>query len=1023
MKKSLFSMLILCVIGLQSVLAQSREVSGVVTSADDGLSIPGVSVIVKGTTMGTTTDFDGNYSLNIPDDGKILIFSFVGMKTKEVVISSSKINVVMASESIGMDEVMVVAYGVAKKSSFTGAAQRVGADDIASSRVESLDKALAGKVSGVRVASTTGEPGASGDIQIRGIGSITGSTSPLYVIDGVAVVSGSYGHSGASSSILSTINTEDIESMTILKDAAAASLYGSRAANGVIIITTKRGKSGETKFNFKANYGVSKMATNSYETMSGEAYYDYMKLAVKNYSLNKQGVLYGGATAAQITTAENLATSWVDDDGMQRRNGANWKDEVYGQGVDQDYQLSISSGNDKSQYYVSAGYKSVDGIVKNRSFDRYSAVINVNSKAKEWLDFSVKSQLAYTDQLGGRDQSDQEQGIGTTSPLSMVFSADPTQEVYNPDGSLNLTNWYGGKVKNPLQVLNSDDQFVSTKTYRALNTFNGTVKILPELTFSSTNSVDYVNTEVFEYWGPKSIDGEAVNGLGMRDGNRVVTMTTSDVFNYTKTFEESHNIAVLAGFEAQKYDYLFTRAEVKDYSTDKLPELASGKHSNATSSIYKNYLESFFGSVNYNFDNKYYVAGSVRQDESSKLGKDKRTGTFWSASASWRFSQEEFFASNIINDGKVRFSYGTNGTLPGGSYAHLGLYNFSGVYGPNSAIYLSQAENKDLGWEMSSNMNFGIDLTLFNKVSITAEYFHKYTKDLLLDVPTSYTTGFANATQNSGEISNQGFDIEIHATDLLSSEFKWDVDLALSTLSAKVEKLPGGNDIILGDGNLYQYSEGQDLYTFYLPTWNGVNAATGFSEFLIDPTKGATSDNLTMNYSQAGRGPVGKAFPDFTGGLTNSFSYKGFTLRVLTTFQFGGNLFDYPGYFFHHDGVRGNFNLAKDVEGNYWTPENTNAENPQPVYGWSNRPDRWSTKHLKSTDFIRLKELGISYNLPKNLYQKVGVDNVKLNFNVSNLTYLYAATKDMELEVNLNGYRTVDTPMARTFSFGVSVDF
>jgi TonB-linked SusC/RagA family outer membrane protein len=526
-----------------------------------------------------------------------------------------------------------------------------------------------------------------------------------------------------------------------------------------------------------------------------------------------------------------------------------------------------------------------------------------------------------------------------------------------------------------------------------------------------------------EYWGPQSIDGKSVNGLGTRDQNRVITKTTSNVLNFNKSFNEVHNVSALAGFEAQDYEYLFVRAGVKDYSTDKLTELSSGKHDVATSALYSNFMKSFFGSLNYNFDNKYYFAASVRQDESSKLGADNRKGTFWSASASWRFTEEEFVDASFLNDGKLRFSYGTNGSLPGGSYSHLGLYNFSGVYGPNSAIYLDQAANLDLGWEMSSNLNIGLDLTLFDKVSFTAEYFYKYTKDLLLNVPTSYVTGFSSATQNAGEISNQGFDIEIHVSDILNSELKWNADLALSTLSAKVEKLPGGNDIILGDGNLYQYSEGQDLYTFYLPTWNGVNDKTGFTEFLIDPTKAATADNLTMNYADAERGPVAKAFPDFSGGFTNTLSYKGFTFRALTTFQFGGNLFDYPGYFFHHDGVRGSFNVAKDVENNYWSPENTGADNPQPVYGWSNRPDKWSSRYIKSTDFIRLKEVGLSYQLPKHLYEKYGLGNVNVSFNVSNLAYLYAATKDMELEVNLNGYRTVDTPLSRTYSFGVSVDF
>ncbi len=1001
--------------------AQSKTVSGQVTSEEDGQPIPGVTIVEKGTpTNGTITDISGNYELTVKDENAILVFTFMGMETIEVPTAGKNVvKVRLSSSAIAMDEVMVVAYGTAKKSSFTGSAQVLSADKIADVKVESLDKALAGKMAGVRVSSKTGAPGASGDIQIRGIGSISGSTTPLYVIDGVAVGSGSYGHSESSSNILSTINPGDIESMTVLKDAAAASLYGSRAANGVVIITTKKGRAGDTKFNFKANYGISEMATNSYQHISGEAYYDYLHKALENYYYNSQGILFSDKTADQTAAGLKFADDeiWVKD-----QNGANWRDEVYGKGRDQDYQLSVAGGNQKSRYYLSAAYKNVEGLVKNRSFDRYSGVINVDSKPKKWLDLSAKAQLAFTDQLGGRDQSNQKQGMGYTSPLSMIFSMYPTEPAYNEDGSLNLDAGMG-KVKNPHSVLSIDEQFLRLKTYRALNNLSAKIQILPTLSFKSTNAVDFVSTEVFEYWGPNSIDGESLNGLGNRDQNRIITTTSSNIFNFAKTFGRSHNLNALAGFEAQNYERLFVRATAKDYSTVKLPELSSGKADAATSIVYRNYMQSFLANLNYNYENRYYLAAGIRQDESSKLGVDNRKGVFWSASAAWRFTEEDFISPFFLSDGKLRFSYGTNGTLPGNSYDHLWLYNVSGQYGPNSIMYLDRALNANLGWEKSNNLNLGLDLTFLERISFTAEYYRKYTKDLILDLPTSYSTGFASTLKNAGEISNSGIEFEVRAYDVLNSKFKWNIDFSLSTLAAKVEKLPEGEDIILGDGNLYLYSEGEDLYSFYLPTWVGVNDETGFSEFLIDPTKAATADNLTMNYSEAGRSAVAKAFPDFSGGLTNTFNYKGFTLTALTTFQFGGNLFDYPGYFFHHDGVRGTTSLAQDVEGNWWTPENPTADNPQPVYVWGYRPDRWSTKHIKSTDHIRLKEIGLSYNVPKKLYQKYSISNLNINFGISNVAYLYAATKDMELEVNLNGYRTTDTPLPRTYSLGLSLDF
>lgn len=1044
MKKILVLFALVMLVGVSSAFAQARKITGTVVDKANKSPLPGVSVALKGTTTGTATDINGEFTISV-NTGDVLVISFVGMKSQEITITNqTRLKVELESERVAVEEVMVVAYGVAKKESFTGAAQKVGADALADTRVESLDKALSGKVSGVRVSSASGDPGAGGDIQIRGIGSITGSTAPLYVIDGVPVVSEGFGHFGASSSVLSTINPDDIESMTILKDAAAASLYGSRAANGVVIITTKKGKTGEAKFKFKANYGWSKMATDSYEFMGGKAIAQYTKSALEGWYLNRNQALIPGQAnygdAAIIADAIQFGLdNYLDKDnwsGIDKdQNGENWHDIIYDEGSDQEIQFSVSSGGEISKMYVSLGYKEVDGIVRTYGFKRLSGVLNVDSKPREWLDLSFKTQLAYTKQDGRRDQSDQQQGIGTAAPLGMLFAANPTEFAYNADGTLNLNSSYSSKVKNPLFALAEDQSVVNTKTYRALNTGMARIKPIPELTITSTNSADYTDVKIFEYWGPESIDGESVNGLGDRRNNQVISLTTSNVVQYVKTFEDDHNFDVLAGFELQKFENLLTVTTANDYATTKLPELAVGKPDDARSYKFKYFIRSYFGNLKYNYMNKYYGQVSLRSDESSKLGKDNRRGTFWSVSGMWRFTKEDFMANDVITDGKLRVSYGTNGTLPGaqhdingfpvGIYDHLTLYDFAGKYAGANAIFWDQPENKDLSWELSNNLNVGVDLTFWERFSMSLEYFQKNTKDLLLYVPVTYVTGFDESLQNVGELSNKGIDMEFHAVDILNhDQLKWNVDLTFSTLKAKMEELPGGKDIILGDGNLYLYSEGKDLYTFYLPTYVGVEDETGLAQFLIDPSLPATDSNLTYSYSQAQRGPVDKAYPDISGGLTNSFSWKGITLRFLTTFQWGGNLFDYGGYFAHHDGVRlGGFNLAKDVENNYWTQPGDKVENPRPVAWFGNRPDRWSTRHIHSTDYIRLKEASISYNIPKHLITKYGVDNINISLSANNLAYLYAATDDMELEVNLNGYRTVDTPLARTITFGIAIDF
>lgn len=1004
------------------------QVKGVVVD-ETGEPVIGATILIKGTSQGTITDFDGNFALTT-QPGATLVVSYVGMNTQEVA-AGPNMRIVMVSDAEILDEVLVVAYGTAKKSTFTGSASAVSSESITSARVESVDKALNGKVSGVRVTSLTGDPGSSGHIQIRGIGSITGSTSPLYVIDGIPMTTGDYG-SRVSSNTLSSLNPEDVESMTVLKDAAAASLYGSRAANGVVIITTKKGKSGKTKFNLNMNTGFSNMATNSYEMMSGTEYANYHKAALEGYHLRYSGLgmdpsqpNYGDA--AKIAAAKQFAEdTYLDLDWSnvtEVKDGDNWRDLIYDGGNQSEVQFSASGGSEKTNFFASLGYNKVKGLVKYREFERYTSMLNISNKAANWLEINFKNQMAYSNQTGRGDQTDQEQGISTASPLSMMMGSIPTEKAYNEDGSYNMNSNMNGNVANALWALSPNESSVSNKTYRFMNNVGAKVIFSDNLSFNTNNSVDYFTVKSFNYWSPVSIDGASLKGLGEKQEEEVMSLTTSNVLNYTNSFNDVHNFDALLGAEAQKYNNNWHFLAATDYSNSILQELANGQPHNATSGFVNNFMMSYFGNLNYNYADKYYIAGSLRSDESSKLGLNKRRGTFYSASGSWRFSQEEFLKNDFLTDGKIRFSYGTNGNLPGGSYSYMGLYYFGGNYGDKPASYLDQLENKDLGWEKSKNMNIGIDFTLAHRFTFGVEYFNKYTSDLLLAAPISYSTGASSITMNLGEISNKGFEFEFHGSDLLMSNFKWNSDFTLTTLKSVVEKLPDG-DIIAGDGGLYIYREKEDLYSFYLPTYLGVDPDNGLAMFAKDPNKPDSEDNRTYTYAQAGKKVQGSAFPKVNGGFSNSFSYKGVSLNVLLTYQFGGNLFDYPGYFQKHDGLRMfNFNLLKEVAGDYWQKPGDVVNNPRPILSNPYRSDRWSTRHILSTDFIRLKEISLGYSLPKTWYNKLGVSNVDLSINVNNLAYLYAATDNMELEVALNGYRTVDTPMARTFSFGINVGF
>ncbi|KPK84559.1 MAG: hypothetical protein AMS27_09505, partial [Bacteroides sp. SM23_62_1] len=635
----------------------------------------------------------------------------------------------------------------------------------------------------------------------------------------------------------------------------------------------------------------------------------------------------------------------------------------------------------------------------------------------------LNQMLSYTMQTGYRDQSNQAEGIGISSPLGILFGSNPTAPEYDANGNTYPEATFLGNG-HAEDLLNGKMQFIDTKTYRSLTNGMLQINFTPDLFLKSTVALDWVQAQNFEYWSPSSIDGEVLGGLGYREVPTNVDITTSNILTYNKV-SGIHNISVLAGFEASKKSFQDVMASANQYSNEKLFELANGQPYQTSSFLSGVSLLSYLSNVTYTIADKYYLTGSIRADGSSKLGEDNRYAAFWSGSVAWRFANENFLTNaGWLSDGKLRISYGTNGNLPPGYYTHLALYNFAGGYGENSIMYIAGPGNKDLGWEKSNNMNAGLELTIFERFSFIAEYYDKLTEGLLLDVPVSYLTGFASTWQNVGKLSNSGFDFELHSVNLpATSDFKWRTDFTLSTQKSIVKELPNDEDIVLGAFSLYLYSVNKDLYSFYLPTWVGVDPATGYGYFLIDPEQPDTPANRTRNHSEAERSIVAKAYPDLIGGLSNTFSFKGFDLDVLVTYSFGGNLFDYPGYFSHHDGYRdGILNLAKDVEGNYWTQPGDQVDNPRPNYYDPNRPDLWSSRHILSTDHIRLKEVSLSYSLPSVAAEKIWCDNIRLYVRGTNLA-MWAKSKGIDPEVPLNGFRTVDTPPTRVISMGIQLGF
>ena len=1035
MRKSLLSLLLL-VLSVGIAWAQKQvTVTGIVVAADDKEPVVAASVTcVEFPSHGVLTDAHGKFRLQLPTDAKTLKVSSIGYLPQTVALTGKELLITLKNEERSIDKVVVVAYGVQRKSSLTGATSSIKASDLANAKVESVDKALSGKVSGVRVASQTGNPGSAGTVQIRGVGSINGTTEPLYVVDGVPITAGNYGVSGYSSNVLASINPEDIESVSVLKDAASASLYGSRAANGVVLITTKRGKQGKTQFTFKASTGFSRIATNSYELMNASEAFDYQREALINAKLFQADALLptGSKYAQRAELRKQLEAEYTDEAvasrGLlvnSRKTVTDWRKVLIGgTGRLNDVSLSASGGNDALRYFSSLGYNDVTGVTPFGSFKRYSGLLNLDNKANKWLNFSFKGQVSYTSQEGSGDNSGQRSSVSLAQPTILPLLSAPDQPVRNADGSYNADAAPMKGGDNPLQILDPDFYSTQLGTLRGIGGVNAQVTFTDFLNFKTTNSIEYTLLKSFEYISPATSDGARVGGQGERFSNELVVKTTSNILNFNRDFSK-HHVDALAGVEAQSFAQLRYGFSVNKYSSDKLRELGTGLVVDGQSNRYGSFLLSYLGRLNYSYDNRYYLGLSLRDDISSKLGKNNRSGVFYSVSGAWRFGRESFLKDNeLLTDAKLRASYGTNGNLPDGEYTWRGLYSFVGRYGSDPATTLEQLPNLNLGWEKSRSLNVGLDLTFAKRFALSVEYFNKYTTDLLISVPISYNHAVDQYQANRGEISNRGIEVELHASDILhSKQFRWDADLSLTKIRSRVEALPNG-DIISGAGN-YIYRPGLDIYTFYVRQFHDVEKETGLARFVIDPTKPATADNLTYRSSETEFAPSVSAYPKVYGGLTNTFSYGGFTLSTLLTYQFGGYFLDNFEGFAISDGYRTiSVNSSKDLVGNYWTPTNKSAAHPLPILNNPLISARLaSTRFLHSSDYVRLKELSLSYRLPNHVAKALHLNTASLSLTANNLFYLYAATPNKELEVPLNGFRTADIPALRTVSFGINVGF
>ncbi len=1010
--KNYYFMLVLLLFGTTMAFAQEKLISGKVSDIT-GLPLPGSSVIIKGTTTGISTDFDGNYSIKV-NQGSTLVFSFVGYKTEEVVVGSSEvINVKLQEDLSSLDEVLVIAYGNTTLRESTGAISSVKASDILNeSSVVSVEGSLQGNISGVQVGSTGGQPGSFPSIRIRGTGSINASTQPLYIIDGVPVTSGDRStFTTSTQNALSTLNPDDIETLTVLKDAASASLYGARAANGVIVITTKKGKVGKTTFELKTSYGETDIAmqNTNREMVDGDTFRELTRESIFNLFKYENGTDDATANSNADLYLEQLFP--IPDNGY-----TDWKDILFRKGTIKTHEFNARGGNEKTKFFASLAAHEEEGVVYESDFKRYSVRTNLDHTANSNLSFGVNSVVSFTNQNKVPDQ-----GLYYANPYSgWLISGNPTDATRDSNGDLlpSIQNQYPNPELERGRTEQSSEQIrVSVTPYVQL-------KLTDWLTFKTINSWDYYVNDDLLYWAPNSNDGSSFNGYSYKSHSTISTLTSSNTLNFVKTFGDIHNVDMVVGYEASKKEFDDFSADVQGFPNNILKDFSTASTELDTdTNLQEDKIISYFSRVQYNFDNKYFLSGSVRRDGSSRMSNDNRWGNFWSVSGGWIVTQDFFKDSNVLNYLKIRGSYGTTATYPNSYTGSLALFGFSASYNGQTAAFPSQLSNPNLTWETNKNYDIGLEFELFNKLSATVEYYNRYTEDLLQDVPTLTTTGFNSILKNVGEMSNKGFEVTLTSNNIETKNFTWSTTLTAAHNKNKIEKLFDGEDIQLFPHIL---REGESRYSFYLREAAGVNPETGLFEWYKN-TKDSEGNVIsgrekTSNSSEASSIIVGKWDPDLYGGIRNTLKYEDFDLSFLINYSIGGNSYDDFAYYLNNDGAFPNGGIPKG-QLDRWQKPGDIASNPMRVYGNSSNSNFQSSRRLHDNTYARLKDITLGYNVPSSALEKTGIfTGIRFSVNATNIL-TWVKDKVYDPEVQVGGQTGTGIPLTKSYSFNVKLQF
>lgn len=1047
MRKFALFLLVFAFVSIQVVNAQVRRITGTVTGSADRMPIPGASVVVKGTSIGTITNVNGTYQLDVPQDATTLMVSFVGMKTAEVAITGSTVNVALETDVVGVDEVMVVAYGTAKKASFTGSAATVSNQTIEKRTVSSVTKALEGTVAGLQSTSGGGQPGSNSSVIIRGFGSINASNNPLYVLDGIPFDGN-----------LSILNPNDIESVTVLKDASASALYGSRAANGVIMITTKKGQDRAGKdvsVNLKGSWGISSRALKPYNTVDEKGFMEVMYDTYRNDLIYVQGFTPSVAATRALANMSSATvgflgrneqynpfnfkvaelidpvTGKVRDD-AELRYSENWMDELTDDSpLRQEYQIQVQGGDvSKTRWITSLSYLDEEGILKTTKFNRYTGLISVDSKINEWAKSGLSANFSQSSSNYAYATGSALANVWYTAqrmgPIYPVFEKDANGDdvldalgkrvfdygVARPSGATSDWNTVATLYDDKAEVLR---HALDGRTYLELAPATG---VLQGLKFTTNFGFHYGNANDMTYYNPYNGNARATSGRITKSNGRTLSYTFNQLLNYTKTIQD-WGFDLLVGHEFYNYKYDYLSAQKTGFPFGGLYELAAASTIADATSYQDNYrIESYLSRLNINFREKIYLSGSYRTDGSSRFHQDYRWGDFWSVGASYRISEEPFMASQgWLDNLTLKASFGESGNDRVGTYyAWQALYNLGQSNANLPGAVIASLENKTLKWEKNTSLNVGFDARIFRHIDIGFEYFERYTSDLLLSEPMALSTGFATFLNNVGEMKNTGFEMRIATPIVNLNNFSWKVTALGTTIKNEVVALAGGKDEIATAN--YITKVGKPINSFYVAKAAGVDPLTGKQLYWgLDENKDEyiTSD---VNVAANSRQILGSRIPDLYGSLTNEFMLlKNIDLYVFTTYSIGGKVLEsfysgimypmYPGTTFH-----------SNIERRWRNPGDI-TDVPRAEI---NSTDRITDKYLIDASYFAIKNITLGYTIPKRLLNLNGISSVRIFATADNLK-LFSNLEGMDPQYNFSGgVDYVYTPN-KTISMGVDIKF